>query len=339
MDVAELAFELVALDSTTGAEGPVGQYLAERLRRAGFDVTLQEVTPGRWNVYARAGAPVVVLTTHLDTVPPYVPPRRAGDRLYGRGSCDAKGIAAAMVCAVERLRAAGAEGVALLFLVGEEAGSDGARAAARLEPKGRVLVGGEPTGLRLARASRGSFRVVVRTRGRAGHSATAGASREASAVERLVDLLAALRTLPLPSDPEWGATTYNVGRIGGGRAANVVAEEAWAEILFRTVEPARPRLWPALKAWADGRATLEPGLEVPPARFDVEPGFAATVVPFATDLPLLEGWGRRYLVGPGDIEVAHAPDEHVDVTELRAAVDLYERLAVRLLARERDGSP
>lgn len=330
MDLFALTLDLLSIDSTTGREGEVGRYLGDLLRRQGYDVTLQEVTPGRWNVYAHRGRPLLVLSTHLDTVPPYIPPRDAGDRILGRGACDAKGIAAAMVAAAGELTGAARESVGLLFLVGEEAESDGARAAAALEPKGRVLIGGEPTEGRLAKAGRGSLRCVVRTTGRAAHSALEGEGD--SAIERLLDLLVDLRRLDLPADPDLGLTSYNVGKISGGSAVNVVPAEARAEIMFRTVREG-PDLRTTLAAWARGRAELEYTLEVPPIRFEVEPGFPTTTIPFGTDLPFLGAWGRRYLVGPGSIRVAHTDDEGIAKSDFADGVRIYAELARRLVAR------
>ncbi len=240
-----------------------------------------------------------------------------------------------MIAAAETLAERGERRIALLFLVGEESGSDGARAAAALEPKGRVLIGGEPTQGRLASASRGVLRVRVRTAGRAGHSAVPNPGT--SAIERLLDLLWELRRLPLPVDGELGATTYNIGTVAGGAAANVVPDEARAEILFRTVE-AGPGLRRALSEWAAGRAELELALEIPPGRFEVEPDLPTTTVPFATDLPLLADWGRRYLVGPGSIELAHTAEESIGEAELLEAVQLYSELAERILRREDAGA-
>jgi acetylornithine deacetylase len=329
VDLLALTRELVAIDSTTGREGPICRFVGDLLSHEGYRVTLQEVTPGRWNVYAHRGKPAVVFSTHLDTVPPHIPPQEDGDRLAGRGTCDAKGIAAAMIAAARQLTEIGAEQVGLLFLVGEEHGSDGALAAARLEPRGRALIGGEPTGGRLVTASRGALRVRVRTAGRSGHSSLASGGE--SAIERLVDLLGDLRGQPLPSDPELGSTTYNVGVIAGGVAANVVADDARAEIMFRTVER-EPALRDTLARWAAGRGQVEVVLEIPPMRFDLEPGFPTTTVSFTTDLPLLEGWGRRYLVGPGPIERAHTADEFITRAELEDGVRLYAELGRRLLA-------
>jgi acetylornithine deacetylase len=331
VDLIALTCDLLALDSTTGREGETGRFLADFLQNRGHNVALQEVTAGRWNVYAHRAPPWVVLSTHIDTVPPYVPPVRKGGRIYGRGACDAKGIVAAMVAAAEALADRGEERIGLLFLVGEEKGSDGAQAAGALEPKGRVLIAGEPTQGRLVAASRGILRVRVRTYGRAAHSAVPGAG--ASAIEELLDLLVELRRLPLPVNGDLGVTSYSIGTVTGGAAANVVPDEAQAEILFRTVE-AGTNLRHALSEWTRGRGELEFTLEIPPGRFLVEPDLPTTTVPFATDLPFLVDWGRQYLVGPGSIELAHTPEESIAEGELIEGARLYEQLAARVLRRE-----
>ncbi|HEU5171246.1 MAG TPA: M20/M25/M40 family metallo-hydrolase, partial [Gemmatimonadales bacterium] len=221
MDPVALTRELVAIESPTGAEGPVVGYLAGVLARAGYRVTRQPVSPGRENLYAWREPPTVVFSTHLDCVPPYMPGREDAEWLHGRGSCDAKGIAAAMTAAAERLAERGERRVGLLFVVGEENGSDGAHAAAALEPKGRFLINGEPTENRLCIGQKGSLRIDFEATGRAAHSGYPEEGR--SAIEALLDTLQRVRALPLPSDPLLGPGTLNVGTIQGGVAPNVLA--------------------------------------------------------------------------------------------------------------------
>src|SRR5205085_3984023 len=232
-DVVALAAELLAIQSSTGSEGPAVDFIARWLIARGWNVTTQEVTKGRANVWASQSGDGVTLSTHLDTVPPYIPPRLEGNRLYGRGACDAKGIAAAMLCAAERLSDAGEERVDLLFVVGEEKGSDGARAANRLAPTSRFLVNGEPTESKLASGAKGSLRVTVRTRGRAAHSAYAHLGE--SAIKPMIALLPQLETLELPTDEVLGQTTLNVGTLRAGTEANIVPAAAEAELMFRLV--------------------------------------------------------------------------------------------------------
>ena len=272
----------------------------------------------------------MTFSTHLDTVPPYIPPRLEGNRLYGRGSADAKGIAAAMLCAAERRRAAGAS-IALLFVVGEETTHDGAHAANDWAVargfRSVALVNGEPTESTLALGTKGAMRVVVRTAGEAAHSAYPHLGRSATAA--LVHLLAELETLDLPTDALLGATTINIGRLAGGVADNVLAPSAEARLMARLVS-APDDVWARLVRWAAGRATLERGIEVPPVRLGHVDGYPTSVVAFATDIPALPAWGTPYLFGPGSIHVAHRDDEHVDVADLAAAADTYERLAITL---------
>ena len=329
VDVVSLAAELLAAQSPTGAEGPAVDFVSGWLIRRGWDVMLQEVAPGRSNVWATRRGGGVTLSTHLDTVPPYYPPRLEGSRLYGRGSADAKGIAAAMLAAADHLAQAGEERVDLLLLVGEEKGSDGARAANHLPATSRWLVNGEPTESKLASGAKGSLRVTVRTRGRAAHSAYAHLGR--SAIEPLLDLLRQLRDIDWPTDPALGDTTYNVGVIRGGSEANIVPAAAEAEIMFRVIgdsEPVRERLL----AWAGDAAQLEWGSYIPAQRFHTIDGFAVAPVAYTSDIPLLGQWGTPLLFGPGSITVAHTAEEYVNVDELRASVDAYVRIGRALLA-------
>jgi acetylornithine deacetylase/succinyl-diaminopimelate desuccinylase-like protein len=329
-DVVALAAELLSIQSPTGHEGRAVDFVSRWLVARGWNVTVQEVTPGRSNVWGSrsGGGGGVTLSTHLDTVPPYVPPRLDGDRLRGRGACDAKGIAAAMLIAADRLVAAGEPRVELLLVVGEEKGSDGARAANQLAATSRFLINGEPTESRLASGAKGSLRVTVRTRGREAHSAYAHLGH--SAVEPLLDLLPRLRTLPLPSDPVLGATTYNVGVIRAGTEANIVPALAEAEVMFRLVGDPAP-VKSVLEQWAGGTAEIEYGSFIPAQRFHTVPGLDAEPVAYTSDIPLLSRWGTPLLFGPGSIHVAHTPDEYIDVRELRSSVDTYEHLVRTLL--------
>jgi acetylornithine deacetylase len=331
-DVVALTEELVEIPSVSGDESAVVERVSDLLASTGWTVRRQEVTPGRDNLWASRGRGHVTLSTHLDTVPPHLPFRHEGDRLYGRGTCDAKGIAAAMICAAERLVAEGEDRVDLLFVVGEEAGSDGARAANELPATSFAIINGEPTEGVLATNSKGSLRVLVETSGTAGHSAYP--ERGESAIDTMVSLLAELVSVDFPTDPEAGDTTVNVGTIRGGVAANVLAEQCTAELLIRLVGDSEV-VKRSLDEWAGGRATLRYGAAVPPARFHTLPGFDIGPVSFTTDAPLLDRWGDAVLLfGPGSIHQAHRPEEYVGVEELRESVDTYARL-VRALLDER----
>jgi acetylornithine deacetylase len=327
-DVVALAAELLSIQSPTGHEGRVVDFVSRWLVGRGWNVTIQEVTPGRSNVWASRAGGGVTLSTHLDTVPPYVAPRLVGDRLLGRGACDAKGIAAAMMVAADRLATAGEPRVDLLLLVGEERGSDGARAANQLAATSRFLINGEPTESRLASGAKGSLRVTIRTRGREAHSAYPHLGH--SAIEPMLDLLPGLRTLVLPSDPILGHTTANIGVLRGGTAANVIPALAEAEIMFRIVGDVA-EVKRVIEGWAGATAEIEYGSYIPAQHFHTVAGIDAAPVAYTSDIPLLGRWGTPLLFGPGSIHVAHTPEEYIDVRELRSSVDTYERLVHTLL--------
>ncbi|MFN2635645.1 MAG: M20/M25/M40 family metallo-hydrolase [Gemmatimonadaceae bacterium] len=329
-DVVSLAAELLAIQSTTGSEGAVVDFVSRWLVARGWNITMQEVSRGRANIWASRSGGGVTFSTHLDTVPPYIPPRLEGSRLLGRGSSDAKGIAAAMMVAADKLVSDGEKRVDLLFVVGEEKGSDGARAANNLATKSRFLINGEPTESKLATGAKGSLRATIRTRGREAHSAYPHLGK--SAIEPLLELLPTLRKLPLPSDPILGETTVNIGTIKGGTEANVIPAHAEAEIMFRLVGNVAP-IRKMVLDWAKGRADVEFGSHIPAQRFETVPGFESGPVAYTSDIPLLANWGEPLLFGPGSIHVAHTPDEFIDVEELRASVDSYGRLAKTLLQR------
>jgi acetylornithine deacetylase len=329
VDVVALTRALSDIDSTTGRETEAGQLLAAILRERGYDVEEQPVEGGRFNVFATLGeAPQVVFSTHYDCVPPFFPTRVENGMLFGRGVCDAKGILAAQVAATERLREAGERRVGLLYVVGEERGSDGARVANERAPAGvRFLINGEPTDNRLGLATRGMLRVRLVATGRAAHSSFPELGE--SAIDKLLDALMVIRGVQLPDDALLGRTHYTVGLIDGGVAPNVVSPHASAELSFRTVGSGEP-IRDALRV-VEGLVSVEPIHEVPAVRLHTLDGFETAVFPYTTDVPMLTGWGTPLLVGPGSIHVAHTDEEHIAVDELNAAVDLYESLITRLL--------
>jgi acetylornithine deacetylase len=332
-DVAALAEWLMSTDSTSGAEAALLDAFAAALAGRGWRITRIPVTEGRADLLATSGdGPYVTLSTHLDTVPPFLPPRREKGHLCGRGACDAKGIAAAIVCAAERLRADDVP-MALLFVVGEETTHDGAHAANDWAIANGfdsiALVNGEPTESTLALGTKGAMRVILRTEGEAAHSAYPHLGR--SATKALVDLLAELDSLSMPSDPLLGETTINIGRLSGGVADNVVAPSAEARLMARLVsEP--DEVWERLARWSAGRATLERSIEISPIRLGSMPGYPTSVVAFATDIPAMPAWGQPYLFGPGSIHVAHRDDEFVEIAELERAVTTYASLVRQIRA-------
>jgi acetylornithine deacetylase len=321
--VVDFARQLIDIESTTGREPTAGEWLVDRLASLGYHVTRQAVGADRFNVVAVLDPPVVVLSTHYDCVPPYFASRVENGRLFGRGACDAKGILAAQLAAVERLRAGGERRVGLLFVVGEERGSDGAVVANGQPIGSRFLINGEPTDNRLASATRGVFRVRLHARGRAAHSAVP--EHGESAIDRLIDVLVRLRTLQWPADA-LGQTFYNVGLIEGGVAPNVIPPHASAELLFRTIGPPEDIL-AVLKA-VEPAVSIEEILRVPLVRLRelAIDGVETAVFPFTTDVPFLTNWGEPLLFGPGSILVAHTDHEHLALSDLAMAIDRYVEL-------------
>lgn len=328
-DVVALAAELLAIDSTSDREGDLVDFVSGRLVSQGWNVTIQEVTPGRGNVWASRTGGGVTLSTHLDTVPPFIPPQLRDDRLFGRGACDAKGIAAAMMVAAGRLAADGEDRVDLLFVVGEEKGSDGARAANQLPATSRFLVNGEPTESALASGAKGSLRATLVTRGREAHSAYPQLGE--SAIVPMLALLAELPGRTWPVDDVLGDTTVNIGTIRGGSAGNIVPGRCESELMFRLVGEA-DEVKRGLEAWVGGRAEITYGSHIPQQFFQTLPGFRTAAVAYTSDIPLLGRWGTPLLFGPGSIHDAHTSDEYIRLDELRESVDAYVRIVRALLA-------
>jgi acetylornithine deacetylase len=341
LDPLDLTRRLVDIESLTYNEGAVGEYLDGFLQERGFTVertavpqppqsshTGSHYSGPRFNLYAGTGQrPDVVLSTHMDTVPPFLPSREDDLYLYGRGTCDAKGIIAAQVAAAERLREAGVA-VGLLFVVGEERDSAGAKVA-NLEPKGsRFLINGEPTENRLALASKGTLRAEIRAHGKMAHSAYPELGD--SAVHKLVHALERLLAVELPTVEDVGPSTLNIGMITGGHAPNVIADSAVAQVLVRLVGPSEQTRH-AIEQTVAGLAEVEFTLEIPFIRMRQVEGMETMVAAFTTDIPALTNWGEPLLLGPGTIHVAHTPFEKIAKKELLEAVDLYFDLARRLV--------
>lgn len=334
MNIFELTRALVDIESITDNEADVANYLFAHLSKlaqgSGGIVERMEVEPGRFNVLATWGNPVVTLSTHMDTVPPFFASREDAEFVCGRGACDAKGIIASMITAAGKLLEGGTKNFALLFVVGEERNSAGAAAAARAPRGSRYLVNGEPTENRLALASKGALRMELTARGRMAHSAYPELGE--SAIEALLDALEAIRRVPLPQDELLGPSTMNIGTIAGGRAPNVVADAAKAEILVRLVDDPTP-IRQAFARAVGTRAQLNEILCIPPTRFRSIDGFPTTVVSFTTDVPVFgRSWGEPLLLGPGSIHVAHTADERIAKRELIEAAQMYADLVRRLQA-------
>jgi acetylornithine deacetylase len=329
MDLFALTRRLVDIESTTPHEGPVGDFLCAELTRRGFDARKMPVEVDRNNVLAtwsEQPRPEIFFSTHLDTVPPFIPSSEDATRIYGRGSCDAKGIIAAQVMAAERLRG---EGVfaGLLFLVGEERDSVGALEANRHPMGARFMINGEPTDNRLALASKGSLHVVLTARGKMAHSAYPELGE--SAIDKLVEALHRLHEMKLPQDDDVGPCTKNVGIIEGGRARNIIPDFARAELFYRLVGPGEDLRRQIVQAVGD-LAEVEFTREAPFMRMHTLDGLPTMVAAFTTDVPSLTNWGKPLLAGPGSIHVAHTEGEFIEKKQLEEAVELYCGLAKRL---------
>jgi acetylornithine deacetylase len=338
LDPIRLTQQLCQIESTTYFEGNVGDFLADFLTGRGWAVEKTAVPQPeesagqgpRWNVYAGVAgqAPDLVFSTHMDTVPPYIPFREDAEYIYGRGVSDAKGIIAAQLAAAEALRSERFR-VGVLFVSGEERDSAGAKVANE-SPKGsRFLINGEPTDNRLAVASKGSLRVVFRASGKMAHSAYPELGE--SAVHKLVEVLGRLLKLDLPVVEDVGPSTLNIGQVQGGYAPNVIADTAAAQVLVRLVGDSEP-VRAALVEAAGDLAKVDFTLEIPFVRLRAVAGLATMVAKFTTDIPQLSNWGEPLLLGPGSIHVAHTPHERLAKKELLEAVELYIQVARQLLA-------
>jgi acetylornithine deacetylase len=335
MDLVSYTRQLIDIESVTWNEGAVAQFVSDSLARMGFEVTTHAVSDKRFNVAARLGDPLVTFSSHLDTVPPFIPSSEDETRIHGRGSCDAKGIVAAQIAAANRLRDDGVRDFGMLYLVGEEDGSDGARVANELRNRNRYLINGEPTESHQAIATKGALRVLLEAKGMAAHSAYPELGE--SAIEKLLDVLQSIRQAKWPVDSRLGATTCNIGTISGGSRANVVADSAASELMFRTVTDAES-VFEQVKQIVGSRADVKRGFTIPPVVTDVVEELAevpTTVVRFGTDIPCLTKWGTPLLFGPGSIHDAHTAHEFIYKKDLEASVGVYVRMAKALLVKAR----
>jgi acetylornithine deacetylase len=333
MDVVALTRQLVDIESISGHEAAVGDFLHDELFRLGYEARKMPVEGERCNVFAsprQASSPALVFSTHMDTVPPFIPSSEDAARVYGRGACDAKGIIAAQIAAAERLRSDGIE-VGLLFLVGEERDSLGAKVANQHSPGSRFLINGEPTENRVALASKGALRVEITARGKMAHSAYPELGE--SAIDKLLEALGRLRAMKLPVVSEVGPCALNIGIIEGGRAPNVISDRAKAHLLYRLVGPSQ-ELRQQILTTVGNLADVEFVLEIPFVRLRTLDGLPTMVAAFTTDIPALTNWGEPLLIGPGSIHVAHSEGEYVDKQQLHEAVELYCTIARRLLGSD-----
>src|SRR5579863_9780740 len=346
MDPITLTRQLIDIESISGNEVAVGNYLWGELSRLGYQTKKMPVEGDRFNVYAtppefareaasrepEAALPNIVFSTHMDTVPPFIPSSEDAGRICGRGSCDAKGIIAAQIAAAERLRQQNIY-VGLLFVVGEERDSLGAQVANEFASanglRSRFLVNGEPTENRLALASKGTLRAEVTARGRMAHSAYPELGE--SAIDKLIPALARLLAMPLPSDPQIGPCTLNIGIIEGGRAPNVIPDYAHADLLYRLIGPSQD-LRRQIVATAGDQVKVEFPLELPFLRLRTVDGLPTMIASFTTDIPKLTNWGEPLLFGPGSIHVAHTDGEYIPKRQLHEAIELYCTITKKLLS-------
>ncbi|HEU4712602.1 MAG TPA: M20/M25/M40 family metallo-hydrolase [Pyrinomonadaceae bacterium] len=330
MTVFELTRKLIDIPSPTGEEAAAASFIATHLEGLGYRVETQEVAPERFNILATTDEPPrIVFSTHIDTVPPFIASREDDEYIYGRGSCDAKGIIAAQIFAAERLRAAGVNDLGFLFTVDEELASLGAQAANKhpLARECEFLINGEPTDNLLAVGTKGSMRLIITTSGRAAHSAYPEAGE--SAIEKLLDILQNIRACEWPEDSFFGTTTCNIGVIEGGTRPNVIPDRASATLQIRLgidIEHVKRIVERAVA----GLGHVEYASAHNPVRLFSAPGFEETVVRFTTDVPYLSNWGKPLLLGPGSILDAHTDHERVSKRELERSVDLYVELANKL---------
>jgi acetylornithine deacetylase len=331
MDIVALTRQLVDIESITGNEATVGHFLEQELRKLGYESRRMLVEGERANVWATSQQnpnPAIVFSTHMDTVPPFIPFSEDDKKIYGRGACDAKGIIATQIAAAELLKQEGIH-VGLLFLVGEERDSAGAKVANQQANGSKFLINGEPTENRIAIASKGSLRVRLTASGRMAHSAYPELGD--SAITKLVEALHLLQKMKLPSDPEIGPCTMNIGVIEGGRAPNVIADQARAQLLYRLVGPDE-QLKREICEIVGSLAQVEFTLEIPAVRLRTFEGLPTMIAAFTTDIPALKNWGQPMLIGPGSIHVAHTEGEYVEKKQLTEAVELYCRIARKLIA-------
>jgi acetylornithine deacetylase len=332
MELFNLTTELMSIPSTSGDEESVGFWLRDHLTGLGWTVELQKVSENQNNVIAYLNeTPRVWLSTHMDTVPPFIAPTEDDEKIYGRGSCDAKGIIAAQITAAEELRSEGVEDIGLLYTVEEERSSTGAKVANNhtLAAKCEYMINGEPTDNDLAIGSKGTFRLNIKAKGKAAHSAYPEEGE--SAIEKLLDILEDVRHTRFPNDDFFGETTVNIGTIEGGLALNVIAPAAEAGLAIRLTTKREP-VETALRSVVRDRAEIEVLSCSEPVRMLEVEGFNQKVVRFTTDIPHLPKWGTPLLLGPGSILVAHTKDEFVLKKDLETAVGLYVNLVKKLLA-------
>jgi acetylornithine deacetylase len=351
--------EMLSVDSTSGRERALADFLVDRFQADGnkverFDVVSMagDVPEGSGipqNLLFSWGKPKVVFCTHLDTVPPFIAPEFDDDgKVRGRGTCDAKGQIFAMWEACKALADRGYDGFGLLLLAGEETGSYGAKAFREQHPGAEWVIVGEPTDNCMASAAKGTKSFEVTFTGNAFHSGYPQFG--VSAVELFNDFVNALRSIRFPLDETLGETTWNIGRLSSDNPQNILSDKLTCRVYFRTTFESDEMVCNIMKNIAGedaklrfGRPRVQDGSDVvakdvapwqkamsvqafggdSPSRFDVMDGFETKPVAFGSDAPQLTGFPHKILCGPGSILVAHRDDEHILLKDIEAAVDNY----------------
>ena len=315
--------DILGFDSTSGKERPLAEYLAKRLKAP--KVETFEVGDGTLNLLFSWGEPRVVYCTHMDTVPPYIAPTVGESVIRGRGSCDAKGQIIALYTACCELAAAGRDGFGLLLLSGEETGSWGAKAFAKLPFKADLLVIGEPTENKMISASKGTKAYELVFRGEPFHSGYPQFGR--SAVNMFVDFVGELRARRFPFDDVLGETTFNIGRLVSDNPQNILSPELSCRLYWRTTFATDALVHEYMMREVAARPDIHVrfiGGDIP-ASYLTFPGFPSAPASFGTDAPHLTNFRRKIICGPGSIRHAHRDDEHVLVADLEQAVSNYVR--------------
>lgn len=315
----ELFRQILEIDSTSGHERAMGEWLAEHLEAPHKE--LMEVGDGTLNLLLSWGEPRVVFCSHMDTVPPYIPPTFETDCVKGRGSCDAKGQVYAMYRACKELEARGRSGFGLLILSGEETGSWGAKAFASTGFRAPLLVVGEPTENQMVSASKGTQSYELTFKGVPFHSGYP--EHGVSAVEEFVSFMSDLRQAHFPDDSLLGPTTWNVGRLESDNPQNILSPELKCLLYFRTTFATHK----AVQEWMGRKASPTLDIEArggdAPASYFTLPGFPSAPASFGTDAPHLTGFDKKIICGPGSVLVAHRSDEHIMLEDIQKAINIY----------------
>lgn len=321
--------EILSFDSTSGKEREMALFLEKKLKTPKNKVSRFEVGDGTLNLLFSWGDPKLYFCTHIDTVPPYIPPVFDGDIIRGRGSCDAKGQIFSMFTACLKLEEEGVEGFALLLLSGEETGSFGAKAYTRDCPGGELIIVGEPTDNYMVSAAKGTRAFDVKIKGKSCHSGYP--EQGISSIRRFVDFMMTVETADFPDDPEQGRTTFNIGRLKSDNPQNILSPETVFRIYFRTTFVSAALVPAFMEALQGDYIEIKDLGGDEPMRFKTIEGIPSKTVAFGSDAPRLHKFKEKMLCGPGSILTAHTDNEHISVKEIEKAVEQYLFIARKKL--------